>query len=232
MTQHRILVFCSAAAAFLAAGLIQPTLKAGEAASLVPAPAVDAARSGGEQVAVLSGGCFWGVQGVFEHVRGVTRAVSGYSGGAVASPSYEQVSSGATGHAESVEVHFDPSVVSYGDILRVFFSVVHDPTQIDRQGPDEGTQYRTAIFAATSEQERVAKAYIAQLDKAGVFRRPIATKVSPLTAFYPAEAYHQDYLRRHPDQPYIVVNDLPKIADLKRLFPALYHDTGMMVGKL
>lgn len=194
------------------------------AAAPFPDPKIDAplAAAKGTQTAVFAGGCFWGVEGVFEHVKGVTQVVAGYSGGSVDKPSYEQVSSGTTGHAESVRISYDPSRISYGQLLKVFFSVAHDPTELNRQGPDSGTQYRSAIFFANGEQKRVAEAYIAQLQAARTFRRPIVTQVAPLKAFYAAEAYHQHYLELHPDQPYIVINDLPKIANLKREFPALY----------
>lgn len=190
----------------------------------LPDPATDVplAKEHGTARAVFAGGCFWGVEAVFEHVKGVTEAVSGYSGGTLPSPTYEQVSSGRTGHAESVEVTYDPSQVSYGQLLKVFFAVAHDPTQLDRQGPDTGTQYRSAIFYANADQQRVAQAYIAQLKKAQSFRRPIVTEVTPLRAFYPAESYHQNYLAQHPDQPYIVINDLPKLAALKTELPQLY----------
>ena len=189
------------------------------AAQVLPAPAVDVPVSDGVQTAVLSGGCFWGVQGVFEHVRGVRKVLAGYAGGAAATASYEAVSEGNTGHAESVQVQFDPKQISYGRILQIFFSVALDPTEVNEQGPDEGTQYRSGIFAADPAQHRAAVAYIAQLDQLRVFARPIATRVDPLTGFYPAEAYHQDYLERHPDQPYIAYNDIPKVENLKRLFP-------------
>jgi peptide-methionine (S)-S-oxide reductase len=190
----------------------------------LPDPAVDTplAKQPAKATAVFAGGCFWGVEAVFENVKGVTDAVSGYSGGGLASPSYEQVSSGATGHAESVRVTYDPSRVTYGQLLKVFFAVAHDPTQLNRQGPDTGTQYRSAIFFADAEQQRVAQAYIAQLKDAKSFRRPIVTEVVPLKAFYPAEAYHQNYLVQHPEQPYIVINDLPKLAALKQELPQLY----------
>jgi len=206
---------------------------ADSAARLMPAPAIDvAAGEGGLQTAVFAGGCFWGVQGVFEHVNGVTRAVSGYTGGRVANPDYEQVSSGGTGHAESVSVTFDPNRVSYGQLLRIFFSVALDPTQVDRQGPDSGTQYRSALFVGNPEQERVARAYVAQLEAAHVFTRPIATRIDPAGQFYPAEAYHQDYLDRHPDAPYIAINDLPKVRSLQTLFPENWQATTITVGKL
>jgi peptide-methionine (S)-S-oxide reductase len=204
----------------------------GEAATVVPAPVVDApARPGASsETAVLAGGCFWGVQAVFQHVKGVTQAVSGYAGGTRDSAQYETVSSGRTGHAESVAVTFDPKIISYGEILQVYFSVAHNPTELNRQGPDTGTQYRSAIFAADEAQRRVAQAYIAQLDKAGVFHGPIVTQVDDLKGFYPAEAYHQNYATRHPDNPYIAINDRPKVENLKRLFPALQQDAPVLVS--
>jgi len=190
----------------------------------LPLPAVDipAASVKGPQTAVFAGGCFWGVEAVFRHVKGVDRAVSGYAGGMMVKPSYEQVGSGRTGHAESVEVTYDPALVSYGQLLAVFFSVAHDPTQKDRQGPDYGTQYRSAIFYVNDDQRRVAEAYIAQLDQAKAFGGPIVTQVAKLPAFWPAEDYHQNYLAQHPTQPYIVVNDLPKLAALQKEWPQLY----------
>ena len=205
---------------------------ADSAAHALPSPAVDEAPATGLQTAVFSGGCFWGVQGVFEHVKGVTRAVSGYAGGHVANPSYEQVSSGSTGHAESVRVTFDPAKVSYGTLLRIFFTVALDPTQKDRQGPDWGTQYRSELFVNGPEQARVAKAYIAQLDAAHVFSQPIVTRIDPAGPFYPAEAYHQDYLDLHPDQPYIAINDIPKVEALQTMFPGNWQPTPVKVGKL
>jgi peptide-methionine (S)-S-oxide reductase len=183
---------------------------------------VPLAKERGTATAVFAGGCFWGVEAVFENVKGVTEAVSGYSGGTLARPSYEQVSSGLTGHAESVQVTYDPSQVTYGQLLKVFFSVAHDPTQLNRQGPDTGTQYRSAIFYSNADQQRVAQAYIEQLRQAKSFRRPIVTQVAPLKAFYAAETYHQDYLVQHPDEPYIVINDMPKLAALKGELPQLY----------
>lgn len=177
------------------------------------------------QTAVFAGGCFWGIEAVFEHVRGVTDVVSGYAGGTVANPDYEAVSSGATGHAESVKITYDPRKVSYGELLRVFFSVAHDPTQLNRQGPDEGTQYRSEIFTTTDEQQHAATAYIAQMTKAKTFARPIVTQVAPLNAFYPAEEYHQNFAERNPTYPYIVINDRPKVVRLRKTFPALYRDT-------
>jgi peptide-methionine (S)-S-oxide reductase len=190
----------------------------------LPPPAINAppASSAAPQTAVFAGGCFWGVEAVFRHVKGVTRAVSGYAGGSQKTADYEMVSTGTTGHAESVEVTFDPTQVTYGELLRVFFSVAHDPTEVNRQGPDVGTQYRSAIFFMNDEQKSVAQAYIAQLDRAKVFARPIVTQVTSLPAFYPAEAYHQDYAALHPTQPYIVIHDLPKVANLKQQFPSLY----------
>jgi len=203
-----------------------------EAAILAPPPAVNppAAAPGGEETAVLAGGCFWGMQGVFEHVKGVRQVLAGYSGGTVKNPSYELVSAGSTGHAESVQIKFDPSQVTYGTLLRVFFSVTHNPTELDRQGPDSGTQYRSAIFYANDRQKRVAAAYVAQLQASGIFSGPIVTAQTAFTSFYPAESYHQDYLINNPDSAYIVYNDLPKIGNLKRLFPDLYRDTPVAVS--
>jgi peptide-methionine (S)-S-oxide reductase len=198
-------------------------------AAPLPAPAYDPPASG-LKTAVLSGGCFWGVQGVFQHVRGVTSAVSGYSGGEKTTAQYETVSTGSTGHAESVSVTFDPHQVSFGRILQIYFSVAHDPTELNHQGPDEGTQYRSEIFAGSSAQVDVAKAYIAQLDKAHAFEAPIVTKVESLKGFYPAEGYHQDFLSRNPGYPYIVINDLPKVAALKSMFPEQYRADPVLVG--
>ncbi len=197
---------------------------AAENAVTLPAPAVDvpATAASGMQTAVFAGGCFWGVEAVYRHVKGVSSAVSGYAGGTTKNPDYSMVGSGATGHAESVKVTYDPKVVSYGQLLTVFFSVAHDPTQLNHQGPDYGTQYRSAIYTTNDEQKRVALAYVAQLDKAKAFPKPIVTEIAALPAFYPAEDYHQNYLALHPTQPYIVYNDLPKIANLKTQFPALY----------
>ena len=198
---------------------------AGEkAVAPVPNPVVDApvAASKGQQSVVIAGGCFWGIQAVFQHVKGVINATSGYAGGAANTAQYEVVSTGDTGHAESVKITYDPSQITYGQLLRVFFSVAHDPTQLNRQGPDTGSQYRSVIFYNSDEQERIARAYIAQLDKAGVFARPIVTQVAALKAFYPAEAYHQDYAVHHPHDLYIVYNDAPKVAHLRQQFPELY----------
>jgi peptide-methionine (S)-S-oxide reductase len=190
-----------------------------------PAPAVDAkpATQPRAETAVFAGGCFWGVQGVFQHVKGVTSAISGYSGGTVENPYYELVSSGSTGHAESVQVTYDPSQITYGKLLMIFFSVAHDPTQKERQGPDIGTQYRSMIFYSTGEQKKIAEAYIAQINAAKVYEREIATEVVPFSAFYRAEDYHQDFLVRHPDNAYIQFNDLPKIERLKQRYPELYR---------
>jgi peptide-methionine (S)-S-oxide reductase len=190
----------------------------------VPAPVIDAQKAAqkGKQTAVLAGGCFWGTQAVFQHIRGVKDATSGYAGGEAKHAEYETVSRGTTGHAESVKITYDPSQVTYGQLLQVFFSVAHDPTQLNRQGPDEGTQYRSAIFYQDDEQKRIAEAYIAQLDAARIFPVKIVTEVSPLKGFYTAELYHQNYASFHPDDPYIVYNDAPKVANLKKEFPGLY----------
>ncbi len=198
---------------------------AAEPAVVIPAPAVDDPRAAGPlQTAVLAGGCFWGVQGVYEHVRGVRQVLSGYAGGDKATAEYEMVSRGGTGHAESVEIRFDPKELSYGEILRIYFSVVHDPTQLDRQGPDSGTQYRSNIFYVGESQRTIAQAYIAQLERAEGVRTRDRHRVDPLKAFYPAEDYHQDFLQQNPDHPYIVINDLPKIDNLRKIFPAVYRE--------
>ena len=212
-----------------AAVLLFGCARAQEAAKPLPAPAAaSAGASSSSETAVLAGGCFWGIQGVFQHVKGVRSAVSGYSGGEKPEGGYEEVSGGQTGNAESVKITFDPREVSFGQILRIYFSVM-DPTTLDRQGPDEGTQYRSAIFATSPAQKRVAEAYIAQLSNARIFKNRIVTEVTPFRGFYRAEDYHQDYLIHHPDQPYIAINDLPKIAALKRLYPALYRAAPAMV---
>jgi peptide-methionine (S)-S-oxide reductase len=204
-----------------------------EEARVVPAPAVDeAAGSAKTETAVLAGGCFWGVQGVFQHVKGVSNAVSGYTGGDQSTAVYETVGTGTTGHAESVRITFDPSQISYGRILQIYFSVAHDPTELNRQGPDSGTQYRSTIFPADAEQARIAKAYIAQLNAAHVFDADVVTTIEPDRTFYAAEDYHQDFLSLHPTYPYIVYNDLPKIADLKNLFPDLYRDKPILVAEV
>ena len=222
-SQSRIVALLLGSAALVAGiGLTRPPAQASEGSKVVPAPAIDVPATDSLQTAVLSGGCFWGVQGVFEHVHGVHKVLAGYAGGSAATANYETVSEGDTGHAESVQVVFDPKQVSYGHILQIFFSVALDPTEVNRQGPDSGTQYRSEVFAANPEQSRAATAYISMLDQKHVFARPIATRVDPLTGFYPAETYHQDYLERHPDQPYIAYNDIPKVESLKRLFPESY----------
>lgn len=187
----------------------------------LPSPTTDVKASAPTATAVFAGGCFWGVEGVFEKLKGVSNAVAGYAGGSKGTANYETVSTGRTGHAESVQVTYDPSVISYGQLLQVFFSVVHDPTTLNRQGPDEGTQYRSAIFYADEEQKRVAEAYINQLTEAKAFKHKIVTKLTPLDGFYPAEAHHQHFLERNPTYPYIVYNDLPKIRDLEKQFPEL-----------
>jgi len=181
-------------------------------------------------VVVLAGGCFWGVQGVYQHVEGVTSAVSGYAGGDKSTAEYERVSTGQTGHAESVQVTYDPRRISFGRLLQIFFSVVHDPTEVNRQGPDVGTQYRSAIFPSNGDQARIAQAYIAQLDQTRAFKKSLATKIETDRAFFPAEPYHQDFLTRHPTYPYIAYNDLPKVAALERLFPELYRATPVLVA--
>ena len=199
--------------------------RAAASVASIPDPAVDEAlRSGGQkQTIVLAGGCFWGVEAVFEHIKGVTDVKSGYAGG-TGSASYEDVSSGTTGHAESVQITYDPSKITYGKLLKVFFAVAHDPTEVNRQGPDVGTQYRSAIFYSTDEQKRIAQAYIDQLNKAKVFPRQLATQLSALDSFHEAESYHQNYLANHPDEPYIVYNDLPKLENLRKEFPELYKN--------
>jgi len=218
---HNALLF--GAAVLLVAVTISCSI-AGAAATKIPDPVVDEplATTKGEQTAVLAGGCFWGVEAVYEHVKGVSSVKSGYSGGTAATANYDKVSAGETEHAEAVQIIYDPSQVSYGQLLKVFFSVAHDPTQLNRQGPDTGTQYRSAIFFANDDQKRIGVAYIEQLNKAKVFRKKIVTQVNALDAFHEAEAYHQDYLVRHPDQPYIVIHDMPKLENLRKQLPALY----------
>jgi peptide-methionine (S)-S-oxide reductase len=208
---------------------------AAEVGHIIPAPAVDEQAAAGapaatSEVAVLAGGCFWGVQGVFQHVKGVTNVVSGYAGGEQKTAHYQMVGSGTTGHAESVRITFDPGKISYGRILQIYFAVAHDPTQLNRQGPDVGTEYRSAIFPTGPDQARIAKAYIAQLNQARVYNAAIVTKIEPGREFYAAEDYHQDYMTLHPTQPYIVYNDLPKIEDLKRLFPEVYRSDPVLVA--
>ena len=217
----------------LVAVLVRETMPtAAQEGLALPAPAVDMpAGQASSAVMVVAGGCFWGVQGVFQHVKGVSNAVSGYAGGAQSTATYEQTNDGTTGHAESVEVTFDPRQVSYGQLLQVFFSVAHDPTQLNRQGPDTGTQYRSTIFPRDPEQAAVAKAYIAQLDRTHAFKKSIVTTIEMNRAFYPAEKYHQDFLVRNPAHPYIIYNDLPKIENLKRLLPGLFRATPVLVSR-
>ncbi|RZN32159.1 peptide-methionine (S)-S-oxide reductase MsrA [Bradyrhizobium sp. Leo121] len=227
----RRLSLCAAALGALAiAALAAAPSRAAEDAVIIPVPTLDAKATDGIQTAVLAGGCFWGVQGVFQHTAGVVSAVSGYAGGNKATADYNMVSTGTTGHAESVEIKYNPKQVSYGKLLQIFFSVVHDPTQMNRQGPDTGTQYRSAIFATSDDQKKVAEAYIAQLNAAKVYKKPIVTKVGPLEGFYPAEAYHQDYLTLHPNQPYIAYNDIPKVENLKKIFAENYIEKPTLVG--
>jgi peptide-methionine (S)-S-oxide reductase len=222
---------CAAAigALAIAAFAITP-LRAAEDAVIIPVPAQDIAAADGLQTAVVAGGCFWGVQGVFQHTAGVVNAVSGYAGGGKMTADYTLVSTGTTGHAESVQIKYDPKKISYGKLLQIFFSVAHDPTQLNRQGPDSGTQYRSAIFTTSDEQKKVAEAYIAQLNAAKVYGKPIVTKVGPLEGFFPAEAYHQDYLTLHPTQPYIAYNDLPKVENLKKIFAENYIEKPTLVS--
>ena len=219
--------------ALLAVGALSwiATSSRAEAPLAVPKPALDNAKEHGKlQTAVLAGGCFWGLQGVFEHVRGVHGVLAGYSGGARRTAQYEDVGTGRTGHAESVEVTFDPGEVSYGELLQIYFSVAHDPTQLNRQGPDTGNQYRSAIFYADDTQRHIAESYIAQLDKDKTYKAPIVTQVDTLKGFYAAETYHQDFYLKNPAYPYIVINDLPKIQALKQLFPDYYRDSPVTVG--
>jgi peptide-methionine (S)-S-oxide reductase len=226
----RFSLTAAALGALAITALIAAPSRAAEDAVIIPAPTIDAQASDGIQTVVIAGGCFWGVQGVFQHTAGVVSAVSGYAGGGKSTADYEMVSTGTTGHAESVQIKYDPSKVSYGKILQIFFSVVHDPTQLNRQGPDSGTQYRSAIFTTSDEQKKVTDAYIAQLNAAKVYKKPIVTKVGPLEGFYPAEAYHQDYLTLHPTQPYIAYNDIPKVENLKRIFAANYIEKPTLVS--
>jgi peptide-methionine (S)-S-oxide reductase len=220
-------------AGIVSVAVIAPRSTQGEKARVIPPPSMDEPASQSKsEVAVFAGGCFWGVQGVFQHVKGVSRAVSGYAGGRKNTAHYQVVSQGTTGHAESVQVVFDPRQISYGRLLQVFFSVAHDPTQLNRQGPDWGTQYRSTIFPANPEQERVARAYIAQLNDARAFDSQIVTTIEMGREFYEAEDYHQDFLTRNPTHRYIVVNDLPKIEELKRVFPGLYRAIPVLVGSM
>ncbi len=228
--QFSRLSLCAAIGALAIAAVAIAPSRAAEEAVIIPAPAIDVKEASGIQTAVLAGGCFWGVQGVFQHTAGVLNAVSGYSGGTKESADYNLVSSGRTAHAEAVEIKYDPKKISYGKILQIFFSVVHDPTQLNRQGPDSGPKYRSAIFAGNDEQKKVAEAYIAQLNAAKVYKKPIVTKLGPLEAFYAAEAYHQDYLTLHPNQPYIVFNDIPKVEALKKIFADSYIEKPTLVS--
>jgi peptide-methionine (S)-S-oxide reductase len=215
----------------ITAFVIAPSLAA-EDAVIIPAPATDVKASNGIQTVVVAGGCFWGVQGVFQHTAGIVNAVSGYAGGSKNTADYSTVSTGTTGHAESVQIKYDPKKISYGKILQIFFSVAHDPTQLNRQGPDTGTQYRSAIFTTSDDQKKVADAYIAQLNAAGVYKKPIVTKVGALQAFFAAEAYHQDYLTLHPNQPYIAYNDIPKVENLKKIFADNYSEKPALVSDI
>jgi peptide-methionine (S)-S-oxide reductase len=225
----RLSLCAFACALAISTALVAPTFAAEEAV-IIPAPAADTPAATGIQTAVIAGGCFWGVQGVFQHTAGVVNAVSGYAGGSKSSANYTAVSTGSTGHAEAVEIKYDPQKISYGKILQIYFSVAHDPTQLNRQGPDSGTQYRSEIFATTPEQKKVAEAYIAQLNAAKVYKKPIVTKLGMLEAFYPAEAYHQDYLTLHPNQPYIAYNDIPKVENLKKIFAQNYIEKPTLVS--
>jgi peptide-methionine (S)-S-oxide reductase len=229
--KHFAYLTLAAFSAAVTAGWLSSNAAAQEKARVIPAPALDeAAAAKGPETIVLAGGCFWGVQGVFEHVKGVSRAVSGYAGGEAVTAHYDMTGRGDTGHAESVQVTFDPAQISLGRVLQIYFSVAHDPTQLNRQGPDLGTQYRSAIFPANEEQAKIARAYIAQLDQARAFDAAIVTRIEPGRTFYPAEAYHQDFLVRNPDYPYIVYNDLPKVAALKQLYPAQYRADPALVS--
>lgn len=225
----RLIILGAAVFSSVGACLVLPA-SATEEATVIPAPVEDEPVSAASETAVLAAGCFWGVQGVFQHVKGVVSATSGYAGGPQSSAQYETVSTGSTGHAESVEVVFDPGKVSYGHLLQIYFSVAHDPTQLNRQGPDTGTQYRSAIFPQTDAQTKVAKAYIDQLNHARVYDAAIVTKIEPGKSFYPAEAYHQNFLTNNPTYPYIVINDLPKIENLKRLFPEDFRRDPVLVA--
>ncbi|ESX94894.1 MULTISPECIES: peptide-methionine (S)-S-oxide reductase MsrA [unclassified Mesorhizobium] len=233
IARTRTPIFKSALAALIvaaaAAAFWQSPARSAEDAVVIPPPAVDEKAASGSEKAIFAGGCFWGVQGVFQHVKGVTKAVSGYTGGAKDDAVYETVGSGRTGHAESVEITYDPSKVTYGQLLQVYFSVAHNPTQLNFQGPDSGTQYRSTIFAENDEQQKIAQSYIAQLDQAKVFSKPIVTTLETGKTFYPAEEYHQDFLTLNPTYPYIVYNDLPKVANLKALFPGLYSEKPVLV---
>ena len=227
-SRARIALFIGAVVVALGAMTVG-NMRASESAVVLPLPALDLADQQGEQTIVIAGGCFWGVQAVFQHTQGVIQAVSGYAGDSKDKANYKLVSTGQTRHAEAVQIRFDPKKISYGKILQIFFSIAHDPTQVDQQGPDIGPHYRSAIFYANADQQRVAQAYVRQLDDQKAFRVPIATKIDRLEAFYPAEAYHQDYATLNPNQPYIVYHDRPKIENLKRLMPDTYRATPVLV---
>lgn len=234
MSKHPPLRRLCAALATAGGLLISSATPAAERAFIIPPPAADQAASAAatatQEKAVIAGGCFWGVQAVFQHVKGVSNAVSGYAGGQAGTANYNAVGSGRTGHAEAVEITYDPRQISYGQLLQIYFSVAHDPTQLNRQGPDHGTQYRSAVFPANDNQRKVAEAYIAQLNKTGVYPKALATTIEPLQAFYPAEDYHQDYLVRNPNSLYIVINDVPKVENLAKTFPDWWRDKPVLVG--
>ncbi|HYB32640.1 MAG TPA: peptide-methionine (S)-S-oxide reductase MsrA [Steroidobacteraceae bacterium] len=230
MSANKLLSAIVAVLTVAGVGWLAATARA-EPPVVIPAPALDNPKAQGKpQVAVLAGGCFWGLQGVFEHVRGVHEVLAGYSGGARGTAEYQEVGTGRTGHAESVQVVFDPGELSYGELLQIYFSVAHNPTELNRQGPDVGTQYRSVIFYADDTQRHIAESYIAQLDKDKVFPQPIVTRVDALNGFYPAEGYHQDFYLKNPHYPYIVINDLPKIKNLRTLFPDYYRDSPVTAG--
>lgn len=234
MSKHPTLRRLCAALATAGGLLISSATPAAERAFIIPPPAADQAASAAatatQEKAVIAGGCFWGVQAVFQHVKGVSNAVSGYAGGQAGTANYNAVGSGRTGHAEAVEITYDPRQISYGQLLQIYFSVAHDPTQLNRQGPDHGTQYRSAVFPANDSQGKVAEAYIEQLNKSGVYPKALATTIEPLQAFYPAEDYHQDYLVRNPNSLYIVINDVPKVENLAKTFPDWWRDKPVLVG--
>ncbi|MEN5344162.1 peptide-methionine (S)-S-oxide reductase MsrA [Achromobacter mucicolens] len=234
MSKHPSLRRLCAALATAGGLLISSATPAAERAFIIPPPAADQAASAAatatQEKAVIAGGCFWGVQAVFQHVKGVSNAVSGYAGGQAGTANYNAVGSGRTGHAEAVEITYDPRQISYGQLLQIYFSVAHDPTQLNRQGPDHGTQYRSAVFPANDSQRKVAEAYIAQLNKTGAYPKALATTIEPLQAFYPAEDYHQDYLVRNPNSLYIVINDVPKVENLAKTFPDWWRDKPVLVG--
>lgn len=228
-TPFRRTVLALAVAGVMALGELASPSFAAEDAFIIPPPAADVAPADGLKTFVLAGGCFWGVQGVYQHTKGVTKAVSGYAGGKADTAQYEVVGSGRTGHAEAVQITYDPKQVTLGKLLQIYFSVAHDPTQLNRQGPDSGTQYRSTVFTSDPQERKVVEAYIAQLNAAKVYKKTIATTLEPLQGFYPAEDYHQDYLTLHPNQPYIVFNDLPKIENLKKIFTDNYRDKPVLV---